>query len=175
MEGSPVSSVLLAPHGDDETLFAAFTCHRWRPHVIVCFYPAEGEERMRETAMATAVLGCPYTQWDIADPDHLASSIRNLALTEDLAYAPAVEEHGHEEHNLVGQTALDAFGEERMRWYLTYAPRGHRSHGGEEVQPSWLDIEVKLRALSCYRTQITDPLTRPWFYDLLDLREWVRV
>ena len=179
--------LLLAPHGDDETLFAAFTCMRYgkRLHVIVCTQDAD--EKMRgvrslETSRAITLLGCthhewpmPADQWDRETAKMWLegwASEKLFAQRIEQVFAPAIEPEGHEQHNAVGLLAQDVFGD-RVTHYLTYAPDGVRSRYGVEVPPPTAhEIALKLRALACYESQITNPATRPWFFELLDLREW---
>jgi LmbE family N-acetylglucosaminyl deacetylase len=182
-----VSALLLAPHADDETLFASYLILRHKPDVLVCSRSRDEEEatlREAELAEAMAILDAPYRVWPYTSLDRrtIIADLSAWLPKNDPTYryshvfAPAVEQGGHDEHNGVGQAALDVFGSERVTPYLTYAPRGQRSREGVEVipaDPSW--IALKLRALACYRSQIEDPKTRPWFFELLDLREWVAV
>jgi LmbE family N-acetylglucosaminyl deacetylase len=177
-------TILLSPHGDDETLFAAYTCLREKPHVIICTQDADQEvrrERTLETAAALEILGCTHHEWvmsaDKPDWDKariwLSSwdSSSLVASTADRVYAPAVHPDGHEQHNVVGELAREIFGD-RVVSYMTYAPRGQRHIEGREIIPTTHEIRCKLMALACYRTQIENPSTRPWFFELLDLREW---
>lgn len=178
-----MTSVFLAPHNDDETLFAAYTLLRERPRVFVVFRSAKQEavgitwaERESETDAALQILGCAYSQWEYPD-DVLASELRpfleerlgRLAKTHETCFAPAVEEGGHEQHNLVGEAALAAFGASRVRPYLTYR-RGYGKTVGDEVVPEPAEVAKKLRALACYESQIREPSCRPWFVG--DLREY---
>lgn len=156
-----------------------------RMHVIVCTQDVDPKVRgirSLETAKATRILGCTHHEWPMsadkpdwetakmwlagwADNKLFATKIENV-------FAPAIEVEGHEQHNAVGLLAQDVFGD-RVTHYLTYAPRGVRSRYGVEVPPPTAhEIALKLRALSCYESQITNPATRPWFFELLDLREW---
>lgn len=178
-------SLLLAPHGDDEALFAAYTCMRERLHVIICTQDANEDIRQvrsLETARAIDILGCSHHEWpmpaDKPDWDKARvwlsawDSSSLVASRADRVYAPAVHPEGNEQHNIVGELALEIFGD-RVVPYMTYAPRGQRQREGTEVVPCAFEIQWKLQALACYSTQIENPLTRPWFYDLLDLREWI--
>lgn len=87
-------------------------------------------------------------------------------------FAPAVEENGHVEHNTVGVAASLLWPQSKVRYYLTYTRTHGRSTLGDEVfyETEW--ISRKLRALAEYGSQIAHPARRPWFYDLVDLREW---
>lgn len=181
-------ALLLAPHGDDETLFAAYTCMRYgkRMHVIVCTQdadPAIRSIRSQETARAIAHFGCSHHEWpmpadqvnwDIAKEWLSGWASTNLFPTKiEIVFAPAIEPEGHEHHNAVGLLAQDVFGD-IVQKYLTYAPRGQRSDYGIEVlPPTAYEIARKLRAMSCYESQIMNSMSRPWFFDLLDMREWL--
>lgn len=180
------TTLVIAPHGDDEVLFAAFTCMRTRAHIIVCTHDADPLIRRRrslETASAARLMGCSHHVWPMsADSLDLKqgklwlegwNSTQLVDSTPAQVFAPAVEKDGHEQHSAIGQLALDVFGD-AVTSYLTYAPRGQRSREGKEVDPPNADeISRKLQALACYETQIANPQTRPWFFELLDLREWV--
>jgi len=170
-------TLLLAPHADDETLFASYLAQRYAAHICVVY----DEGREVELNHATTWLGCSYHQMPIpkgSDEEYVEAfliGLRDPAGQDDWdrIIAPDVEDYGHEEHNLVGRLALTVFQDIEIIRYRTYSPRGTRSHGTpvKPDRPEW--IARKLAALSCYRTQIEDPSTQPWFYDLLDMREWV--
>lgn len=182
-----MTALLLAPHHDDEALFASYLCLKHRPMVIVCTTPKVQErygvfaaEREAETAAAMELFGCEWRQLSFLDTDfsmHHALK-RYLELHRDhegdpdVVFAPAYEENGHEQHNIVALAATDAFGDLVVP-YLTYAG-GSRSREGqlnEPDDPDW--IGTKLQALSLYRSQLRVPNCRPWFYGLLDVREWL--
>lgn len=180
-----MNPIVLAPHGDDETLFAAFTCMRERAHVIICTQDADRElrrQRSLETTEAITILGCSHHEWPIPADElewDLAreklepwNSMALVASVPERVYAPAVDPEGHEQHNLIGNLALAVFGEEKVIPYGTYA-RGQRHRLKTEVIPTADEIQRKLQALACYRSQIEHPSTRPWFFELLDLREWL--
>ena len=167
-------ALLLTPHADDESLFAAYTCIRLKP-LVVCVFD---EGRARELQSAVKHFGCKARQLPIPKGSGevlVTVALREIALAEyDEVWVPAWEEEGHEEHNLVANCAADVWNGHLLRYYLTYAPRGQRSTWGNRVDPNspiWLSY--KLRALSMYHSQMEDPRSQPWFYDLLDVREWV--
>jgi LmbE family N-acetylglucosaminyl deacetylase len=170
-----VRTLLIAPHADDETLYAAYTCLREKPHVIVCTYRDSGEELLA----AMEVLGCDFTQLVFAEGAlshhplrHWLKLEREFGTDPEVVYAPNYHDDGHWEHNIAALAARDVFGS-RVRSYLTYAPRGRRQREGTEVKPEPWMIARKLAALACYASQIEQESTRPWFYDLLDMKEWV--
>lgn len=180
-----MSAIVLAPHGDDETLFAAYACVRERAHVIICSQDADIEVRQKrslETTRAIEILGCSHHEWQMPVDRFNIDRAREwmeawnssslVASVPDRVYAPMVHPEGHEQHNLIGQLALEVFGIDKLVSYSTYAPRGQRQRDGVEWPATPDEIARKLAALSCYRSQIENPSTRPWFYELLDLREW---
>lgn len=129
------------------------------------------------------MLGCEYTQLDVVLPDTDGMKIRDPLIrwlndeiasvgSPDVVIAPSFEDGGHEQHNAVAEAATAVFGGNVIH-YLTNTRHGGRSTDGTEVElddPEW--ISLKLQALACYRSQMRVPNCRPWFYDLLDLREW---
>lgn len=179
--------LFLAPHNDDETLFGAFTLLRRRPHVIVCLrsrvqerYGITATQRERETDAAMQLLGCNWEQWNIrdinADAQDLIQHLRRFdpgAVHRDVhVFAPAIEEGGHHDHNLVGEVARYVFGPERVTHYLTYTRHGGKSEIGAEVyyEPAW--VTLKLRALACYRSQIETAAAGCTPHFIRDQREW---
>lgn len=182
--------VFLSPHNDDAELWGAFTLLRHNPLVIVCLRShlqeqrgtgITSDQREQETEHALAELGVTeWRQWSTLDSseewsmrDALIKSLIEVNETVPAAhvFAPCEEEDGHWQHNLIGSLALDVFGEERVTRYLTYTSSRGRSDWGFEVpyEPHW--PAMKLRALSCYRSQIMEPSTRPHFMG--GIREYV--
>lgn len=171
-----MTSVLLAPHNDDAELFAAFTCLREKPDVYVCLRSQrQGADsyftREHETRAAMEILGCGWTQWTYsdADPDwdEMMEQIKTLAANYDHCYAPTphVSENEWDEteppprgfgivqHDAIGLMAEDAF-DGRVTFYETYTKHGGKTTTGNEVafEPGW--VQLKLRALAEYRSQI---------------------
>jgi LmbE family N-acetylglucosaminyl deacetylase len=178
-----MNSILLAPHNDDETLFASYTLLRHHPHVIICLRDTRHDPLRREleTERALAHLGYEHhTQWthsNEADLVYLHAALRDDMLDLERehqparVYAPATEPGGHMQHTLVGALAISVFGAERVTSYLTYKRGQMRSRSEREVpfEPHW--PAFKLRAMSQYVSQISDPMTRPWFTDDT-IHEW---
>ena len=186
-------ALLLAPHNDDETLFASFLCLRYQPHVVICLkstrmadpsypggVPVQAQTREFETEMAMNALSCTWTQWPITDMDPEEEQLESfmwglrdpLGADWDIVLAPAVEADGHSDHNLIGMLAERVFSDVEIVRYLTYTRYG-RSSWGKLVEPEREWIGLKLAALACYRSQASHPATCSWFYERLDLREWI--
>lgn len=178
-------SLLLAPHADDETLFCAFTIAAHAPHVMIVardpdpdtaiIRGSESIRACREMATDVTVDYLGHSVEGHVDEDRVAADLADLRDVNEgpwRVFAPAVEEHGHREHNLVGQAAVDVFGAGCVTPYLTYTRTGGRSTLGDEVRYENEWISRKLRALACFQSQIDHPDRRPWFYDQIDLREF---
>lgn len=171
--------LFLSPHNDDETLFGAFTILRHKPHVVVCLKSQLQESRggptaavrEAETNQALWHLGSPsWEQSLILDNDKApggklydAFKILDGRYQPLRVWAPAIVEGGHEDHTLVGQLAQEVFGDLVVH-YHTYVRGQGRTKGTEvEFEPLW--VSLKMRALSCYRSQIALLNTRFWFMD----------
>lgn len=171
-----MTAVLLAPHNDDESLFAFYSLTRNQAHVIVVLrsmLEAERggptfETRERETDCAMRVAGRTWEQWPYPDsePPWALIESRLEAVTEEVGtiIAPAYEEGGHEHHNELALIAqrLRPDGEGLIQ-YLTYVRGQERSTGGTEIVPTLFEREQKRIALLCYQSQIDYEPTRPWF------------
>ncbi len=172
VEGVRPSAVLFAPHSDDETLFAAFTILKHRPHVVVCFESAGdyGETKVREaeTRDAMSVLGAAgVEQWAGGE---LETQMRDLdaRLRPSIVFAPS-ERSSHPDHVHVARAAAAVFGS-RLTQYHTYI--NGKKVTSDRVAPferPW--IAQKLRALARYESQIAHPRAHEFF--LCDLREYL--
>lgn len=167
-----MTGVLFSPHNDDETLFAAFTVIRYQPEVVVCFKSARdyGDAGLREceTRAAVKVLGAPFgEQWDGGDLRmrmQLYDQYRPFPIPRVWAPSP---DTSHPDHLTVARAARDVFGD-RVTYYHTYRD-GEKVRAARPVtfDPGWL--ELKLRALACYRSQIQHPRAHQFFaWDLLE-------
>lgn len=171
-------NLLLAPHSDDEALFASYICLRHKPLVVVClegrrkrtFVP--NHVRESETAAAMRLLGCDVRFLPVTcdPPDWLMVEELVRDYTPDRVWAPLPEPDGHEQHNAIGNLAA-ALWPGRVEFYSTYTLTGGRSKVGERVdeEPGW--AELKQRALACYASQRSKPDTSQHFEE--DLAEYV--
>jgi LmbE family N-acetylglucosaminyl deacetylase len=157
--------LLLAPHCDDETLFAAYTILRHRPLVIICYdgrpryWPPDVREA--ESAAALAILGATYRHLHCDPDDRGALELALRAYEPEAVWAPLPEQRGDSHHNRVGEVAL-ALWPERLTYYTTYTD-ADRSIQGDRVPEEAGWPELKQQALGCYRSQIEHPGTRPHF------------
>lgn len=177
-------NLLISPHNDDSELFMAFTMLREKPLVLVVtdsFVQAQrgdgilAEQRVEETVEATAVLGCPAFFAGIPDTQVDAEGL--YALFEgfanfDKVYAPKPYEGGNPHHNLIGEAAGEVFGD-RVVFYATYTRDNLYMTGDIEVKPTPEELELKRKALQCYRSQLSLPSTRPHFAAVMGKSEWL--
>lgn len=186
-----MTSLLLSPHDDDSALFAAFTCLRERPTVVVVadsyVQPARGEvgcsaeERAQETARAHEILGCQVQRLGLRDDDltldQVVKALHRLSQP-DCVYVPALE-GGHPHHDMVAVAAAMVFGPSRLRCYSTYSRLSQ--YMGADLQPVGTteiaavegesETLLKMRALRCYASQIRVNL--PHFQAVTGRSEWL--
>lgn len=176
-------SLLLSPHDDDSALFAAFTCLREKPLVVVCLdswiQPNRGEfgcsakERAAETENAHQVLGIETYRLELRDDsvqyDQLVRRFNRMPAV-DRIYAPAFHDGGNTHHNLVGRAALEVFGD-KVVGYTTYTRSELYKTGDIEIVPTERELKLKEAALSCYRSQLR--INFPHFKAVLGKSEWL--
>jgi LmbE family N-acetylglucosaminyl deacetylase len=161
--------ILLSPHPDDETLFAAFTILREKPLVVVVTYPTlqgnNGDERLLESYKAMKILGAPVCflgiKEDALTEENLREKLQVFTHTEiDVAYIPEYEEGGNPHHNLVNKIGREMFGNTKN--YKTYTDLNDRTIG-REIIPTSEELELKKLAMNCYVTQKQNANTAHYF------------
>lgn len=177
-----MTSLFLSPHNDDESLWGAFTLMREKPLVVVVtdshIQENRGEsitwdQRRLESFDAMEILGCPLFFGEIRDDNfhellvqRLLSSFKNF----DKVYAPAVQ-GGNPQHDLIGTIAKELFGDKCIQ-YTTYTKTETYTKGRIEVIPTIEEIELKNRALDCYKSQLGN--TNKIYFDAVRGRsEWI--
>ncbi len=166
--------LLLAPHNDDENLFASFTIQREKPLVLICTDgyiqgergdPITAEQRREESQKAADLLGYDVEFLGIKDTelsyDNLMEALKPYKLKAIKVYAPAVQ-GGNKQHDLVSEVADKVFGH-RVTHYTTYTPTELWTKGNIEIKPTEAEIELKNKALDCYVSQINLNATAPHF------------
>lgn len=174
-------TLLLSPHHDDETLFAAFTIIRERPDVAIVYGATDVRfgssiDRQRETSEATTILGAnsvTFFELDLPMDEKLRAVLRSYddGLYEQI-YAPSWC-CTHRDHRQLARAAADVF-RGRLTAYHTYEHRPPlaaarvRSDTPVAYEPEW--VHRKLNALARYQTQASHPLICSLFLD--DQREY---
>ncbi len=174
--------ILISPHDDDSTLFAAFTCIREKPIVIVItdsfIQPNRGdfgctaEIRAKETKASSEILGCPVIRLGIRDDALTEEAIRaRLSGISGVTrvYAPAIQ-GGNWQHDLIGKVTQEVF--EDVIQYTTYTKTELWTKGSTEIIPTQEELEIKEKALWCYQSQINLAATRPHFEAVIGKSEF---
>jgi LmbE family N-acetylglucosaminyl deacetylase len=158
-----VSALLLAPHADDETLFAFYTLLRDNATVCVVLMPPDPRGCELEAAMKVADRDWFYAGHDEKNPNWQAirDDVRDQAKDFDTIIAPAWEGGGHEHHNEVATIAATLG--KPVTSYYTYERGQGRTARGMYVMASAAERVLKRRAMDCYVSQIAREDTAPWF------------
>lgn len=163
-------NLLVSPHADDETLFAAYVQLAVQPQVVVCLqgrrarHLPRNDVREAESRAACAVLGtdvsfiaspCDPPDWPLVEAE--------LELLEpDRVFAPLPEPGGHRQHNQIGNLAWSLW-PDRTTFYATYRDLEKSATGTPHaVEDGW--FAKKALALSCYRSQHSKPDTAFHFH-----------
>jgi LmbE family N-acetylglucosaminyl deacetylase len=149
--------LLIAPHPDDETLFAAYTIMAEKPLVAV-FNFKNRTDRNEESVAAMKFLGAKVVFID---------SIHELGYDFESVYAPALQ-GGHPWHDAVCKMAIERYGE-RVIYYATYERGNLQPYGRFLVNA---DAEMKNKkhlALLCYKSQRVE---YPWHFELENKNEY---
>lgn len=181
--------ILLAPHNDDEALFAAFTLIREKPLVVVVtdsFIQERRDSRVTsirrraESVAACAILRCSVMFLGIRDdapgatmPDVIAERLRDFANIEEV-YCPALQ-HGHPHHDFVNLAAKRVFSEGRTKpviEYCTYSPKApfYANIGNRRIEGTSSEWALKREALACYPSQVW---SANHFYAVNGQPEWL--
>lgn len=177
-------SIVFAPHNDDESLFIAYTIIREKPLVCIVtdsfIQPNRGEvgcdatTRWNESVEAMKILGAPVIRLGMKDFEldynifgtFLMSSLGNF----DTIYCPAIQ-GGNPHHDIIARACLAVFGD-KVKMYSTYKPGEWYSEGDEEVIPTKEEVELKNKALDCYKSQINLASTKNHIEAARGKSEW---
>ena len=155
--------LLLAPHNDDEVLFAAYTIMREKPLVIVITdgwqhvhrYNISVEQRRRESVEAMNMLCAPILFMGLPDDNFIEDELRERLkwIDADVIYAPEVYQNGNPQHNMVGRVAKELFGD-KVKTYSTYEIHNLEPKGNIIIMPTEEEKNLKEHALSKYISQL---------------------
>jgi len=184
IEADPAPDVmLLSPHHDDESLFAAFTLIRHKPLVIICtsayIQSERGDEgctdeiRTKETIEAMKIAGCPVVFLGIKDTELTEEILRERlkVFKPEMIYAPAIQ-GGNIQHDIVGKVAKELFGD-KCEQYTTYTKTELYTTGNFEIKPTHSELELKEKMLNCYESQLNLRSTLPHFMAVKCKIEWL--
>lgn len=162
-----MNSILLAPHSDDQDLFANYIIQRIKPLIVVCTdgtshekkFGIPIEQRRQEARDAAKILEVDIKFLGI--PEEELSGIETLAksfLTEkmygkqwDFVFVPR-KEGGNPHHDIVSDFGRCLRG--GVLYYGTYTKTKLYPDGEMMIQPTSEEIEKKNQALACYVSQL---------------------
>jgi LmbE family N-acetylglucosaminyl deacetylase len=178
--------LFVSPHNDDAVLFGAFTLMREHPLVLTVYDSyvqvtrgqprCHWEIRRKEDRDAVCgVLHCNIIFGGVRDDDEFSRDrvgkvLGELKPTE--VWLPALEDDGHEQHNVVALMGLKVFSGAKIHRYLTYTRPGGKSRTGKAEPANGQMVLKKLQALACYRTQIEIDELGCWPHFLRDQNEY---
>lgn len=176
-------NLFLAAHNDDESLFGAFTLIREKPLVAVVtdsyIQPNRGdigcsaEQRWQETQQALDILGCSGFRCGLRDDSLTEDSVKEVLKRFhgfQKVYAPAIQ-GGNWQHDFISKVASEVFKE--VIYYTTYTKTELWTKGNIEIIPTQEEINLKNKALDCYKSQINLGSTRPHFEAVRGKSEWL--
>lgn len=172
--------LFISPHNDDAALFGAYTLMRKKPLVLtvtdswiqsnrgeVC----SADDRWNEDVEAMKILNCPIIRLGLRDDllieDHLKQAFIRF-VNFDRIYVPALQ-GGNSQHDMIGRVATAIFGIKCI-YYPTYTKSELYTIGGFEIVPTIEEIELKNKALDCYKSQIK--INGPHFDAVRGKSEW---
>ncbi len=159
--------LLLAPHSDDECLFAAYTIMRHKPVVVVCTSYDGGRgpsanDRYAESFHAMSELGATVRFMGMKESLINELDLFNLIKYNcnddmrliDCIYAPDIR-GGHAHHDIVSSVAkrLGEAWDIPIIYYATYTKDSLKPFGDIEIVPTEAEFQLKKRALACYKSQ----------------------
>jgi LmbE family N-acetylglucosaminyl deacetylase len=166
--------ILLSPHPDDESLFAAFTILREKPLVLIVTNSEQqdiAQKREQEGRQACETLGVPVEFLGLRDgklqesEEQLRIKLQQYVTKEcDRIYAPAIE-GGHKDHDALGKVASDVF--ENVIYYSTYWQPGIPPFGQIQIIPTPGEMEIKGKALDCYESQLANEGVKRNHFDIV--------
>lgn len=179
---STKNGILVSPHNDDETLFAAYTLIREKPLVIIVtdsylqFDRGTGitaAQRRAETVKAMQVLGCrvEFLGYDDRNTplDLLKTTFLELSNVKKV-YSPALQ-GGNALHDHISRLSRDVW--PHTIQYATYAFKESFTPVGEEIVPTDEEMRLKNKALDCYMSQLMYPPTSHHFDAVRNKSEYI--
>lgn len=146
---------LIAPHSDDECLFAAYTIMRYKPLVIIAtdYDGKRGPtalERRNESIEGCAVLGAKVDFLGIPESEftleRLMIELGSPRFLGVMLEWTCAKQGGHPHHDICSQIRS-------YRKYATYTKDELEPFGNIKIEPTDAEFELKKRALACYKSQ----------------------
>jgi LmbE family N-acetylglucosaminyl deacetylase len=172
-------SILIAPHNDDEALYASYLILLEKPEVYIVYdgyqhqekFNVKIEERRKESEEAMKILGVNVHFLGGDDRDSSKEQVCRLMkqIPEDEIYYAPAKQGGNVQHDLVSDCAKELFN--KVFYYATYTKDNLTPKGKGYVMALEGQAELKEKALACYKSQIR--LNKPHFDAVRGQKEWL--
>lgn len=172
-------SILIAPHNDDEALYASYLVLAEKPEVYIVYdgyqhqdkFGITIEERRKESEEAMEILGVNVHFLGGDDRDSSLEQVERLMKKiprDEFYYAPG-KQGGNIQHDLVSDAARKL--PSKVFYYATYTKDNLTPKGKVYVmqQEGW--AELKEKALNCYKSQLK--LNQAHFDAVRGQKEWL--
>lgn len=162
------SSVLFAPHSDDEALFASYIIMREKPLVVIMTdgtshvekFGISIEQRRNETIEGMKLLGVSVVFIGFAEESLdqrnsfklLCERLGDYTYEFDRCFTPALQ-GGHKHHDLVSKVCTQLW-DLKCLYYSTYQKGSLEPVGELEVKPTEVEKLMKEAVLEKYASQI---------------------
>jgi LmbE family N-acetylglucosaminyl deacetylase len=163
-------NLLLAPHSDDEALFASYVQLAYQPHVVVCLqgrrarHLPRNDVREAESRASADVLGTTveFIESPCDPADWHAVEQRVAQFEPHEVFAPLPEMDGSSQHNAIGNLAAGLW-PIHTTFYATYGLHNGRTQEGQRlgIGEGW--PLRKQKALACFVSQSSKPDTAMHF------------
>lgn len=180
-----MSTLFIAPHSDDESLFGSYIIQRTDADVLIVTDGSQHHRkfgvltgtRREESKSACKILKAPVSFLGFSDEyGHLTLTRLVQALSDyrdqyGLVFAPVTIKGAHETHNLVSEAVEQVWGHNAM-YYGIYEQGGLKPLKGEmTLVGTDAEKQIKQDAMNCYRSQIK--LNEPFFIANKDADEYL--
>lgn len=159
-----MSNLVIAPHCDDEALFAAFIIQRTGAEVCIVTdgnshekFGVTAEDRRNESLAACNILGTKIRFLGIPETELNEQNLRpelNLLYWRDWGkiFIPSTQ-GGNPHHDLISKVAGEIAGDKAI-YYGTYTKKNLAPAGEMEIVPTQEELRIKDAALDCYTSQL---------------------
>lgn len=152
--------ILLAPHPDDEVLFASYIIQRLHPFVVICTdgtthekFGVTWQQRRQESIAASKVLNYDIYFLGIPEEQLTYDVLKKelLKFNSGTWWCPA-KQGGHKHHDLVYDVVKEL--QNNFMSYSTYSKDSLMPSGQYKMEPNNAEKILKDSALQCFTSQI---------------------
>jgi len=152
--------ILLAPHPDDEALFASFIVMRYKPRVVVVTNGDANpsippEMRMSESIMGMDAIGSHVEFLELSEStpeNEFKDALQSFVGPLDGTFFAPYKQGGHRHHDWVYDVV--SYCKRSAIYYSTYSKQSLKPQGQLAIIPTEDEIKFKDLALSKYESQL---------------------